>query len=172
MMFVRGHGEARWMPSRHNFALFRLFAFLRLRSAKHEPSETLFVLDRHQSNVETAVVSAWYVLTGTCCLALKMPWVAAFVAAVLGLQAAIVVSALLIAPLLPFPGVRVNSVVLLTLAAALAAHTTTQASWLRFAGWQFFAVVALNAVAAAIVFLLRHSLARLEARLGGGSSAH
>jgi hypothetical protein len=172
MRFVRGHGEARWMPSRHNFALFRLFAFLRLRSAKHEEEDTILVVDRHQSNVETMAVTIWLVLTAACCLAVEMSWLAALVVAVLGIQLAQVLTALIIAPLLPVDGVRVSSIVVMTLVAAVAAYAATRPVWLRFAGWQFFALFALNAVAALIMFLLRDSVERLEASIGGASSAH
>ncbi len=32
MKMVQGNAAARWLPSRHNFALFRLLAYLRLRA--------------------------------------------------------------------------------------------------------------------------------------------
>ncbi len=172
MKMVRGHAEARWMPSRHNFALFRLIAYLRLRAATHEPDDVILVLDRHQSNFETMLVACWLVITATCCFASMMSWPAAIAAGVLGTQAAMVASGLLIASLFPRRGVRVNSMVVMALIATLAAYTTTRPAWLRFAGWQFLGFVAVNAVAAAIMFLLRDSVARLEASIGGASSAH
>jgi hypothetical protein len=173
MKMVRGHGEARWFPSRHNFALFRLFAYLRLRSAKHEARDVILAIDRNQSNLETNLVAIWIVLTTTCCLTATFDsWLAALAVAILGTQVVMVASGVFIAPLFPGRGVRVNATVMMMMLAALAAYCTTRSTWVRFAGWQFFALLAMNAVAAAIMFLLRDSVARLEDAIGGASSAH
>lgn len=179
MNLVRNHAEARWMPSRHCYALFRLFAYLRLRNARPERSDIMLAIERHQSNMETMLVAAWMVLTVAGCLAgttfpswhLALAIPAAILAAMLSIQILMIVSALVIAPLFPGPGARVNSIVLMTLTAALAAYSAMQASWMRFAGLQFLALVALNAIAAAIMFLLRNSVAELEASIAGGASS-
>jgi hypothetical protein len=67
--------------------------------------------------------------------------------------------------------VKVNSIVTMSAIAALCAYSATRETWVRFAGLQFFGLFALNAVAAAIVFLLRSPIAELEASVGGVSSA-
>ena len=69
MRVVRGRADARWLPSRHNFALFRLAAFLRLRRARPEPCDGSCVIDRHQSAMETWLVMSWVTLTFACYLA-------------------------------------------------------------------------------------------------------
>jgi hypothetical protein len=43
---VHGNAAARWLPSRHNFALFRLLAWLRLRNAHPEPAPVILGIDR------------------------------------------------------------------------------------------------------------------------------
>lgn len=165
MTLVRGRGEARWLPSRHTFAVFRLFAFLKLRGAKPEPRARLaLVVDRGQTAIEHHLVSVWVVLTVTCYVAATLfaSWPLP-----LALPAALVVAAILIqVPVVGFamivPGHRINARVLMSLLLAAAAYFATQRSWARLAAWQFLAVVALNALASAIVFLLREPIARLE----------
>jgi hypothetical protein len=69
--------------------------------------------------------------------------------------------------LFPKHVLRINSIWMMTLFSALAAYCSTRSSWVRFAGWQFFAIAALNAIAAMILFLLRDSVARLESSCAG-----
>lgn len=164
MKMVRGHGEARWMPSRHNFALFRLYAYLRLRGARREQTDVILAVDRYQSSAEAMLVALWLFATTTCCLAgTVFSWPVAFLVAVVGIHAVMVASGVVFVTLFPERIVlRLNSIWMMSLFAALAAYCTTRPTWVRFAGWQFFALVALNAAAAAVMFLLRGSVARLE----------
>ncbi|MDQ3280355.1 MAG: hypothetical protein M3Q69_02980 [Acidobacteriota bacterium] len=183
MKIVRGRGDARFMPSRYNFALFRLAAFFRLRNARREEREIVLVIDRHQSNGETFLVSSWLMLTLACFFdavlfdsrPLALPL--AFVIGVLGMQTVTVTSGWL-SPRLwnavtrrGTPAMKVNSIVSMSMWFVLAALCARCATWVRFAAWQFFAFVALDVIAAAIVFLLRDPIARLEANFGGVASA-
>jgi hypothetical protein len=174
---VHGNAAARWLPSRHNFALFRLFAFLRLRNAGPEAADVILNIDRYQSNVETWTVTVWVLASATAFLTTVLPLPLAFLAAVVGIQAALITSGLVFAPLWnaltgrETPGVRVSSFVIMGVLAAGAAYCTTRPAWVRFAGWQFLSLVALNAIAAAIVFLLRAQIAELETSIGGVPSA-
>jgi len=161
---VRGRAEARWLPSRHHFALARLFAFLRMRGAKPQPREGLMlVVDRDQTAAEHHCVSLWIVATVACYIAATLlaswPIAAAFPLAFVLAAVAIEVPVVSIGLLVP---ARANGTVLMALLVAAAAYFATQRSWVRFAAWQFLAVVALNALAAVIVFLLRGPIARLE----------
>ena len=185
MKFVRGHAEARWLPSRHNFALFRLYAYLRLRNAKRETRDVILGIDRHQSNAEAWIVAVWTTITGACCIAgtlfadwpLAIALTVAIPLSMLGIQTTLVTSGVTVAPLwnavtrLGTPGVKVNSIVTMSAIAALCAYSATRPTWVRFAGLQFFALFALNALAAVIVFLLRDPIAQLEASVGGVPSA-
>lgn len=185
MRIVRGHAEARWMPSRHNLAIFRLLAYFRLRAAPCQPSDTILIIDRHQSSAETSIVAAYLVATVTLCLAgtlfaaqpLAIALTVSLVLASLGIQVTLVASGVLMTlwqavTRLNTPGPRVNSIVAMTMIGALCAYCTTRATWVRFAGWQFFAVAAVNALAAVVAFLLRRRIAELEASIGGVPSAH
>jgi hypothetical protein len=179
MKLVHGNAAAHWLPSRHNFALFRLLAYLRLRNARPLPAEVILGIDRHQSNTETWTVTAWVTVMATIFIAtvFAVPLALSFILAVLGFQVALITSGLTLAPLwnavtrLDTPGVKVSSFAIMALLAAGAAYCTTRPTWVRFAGWQFLAMLALNAVAAVIVFLLRGPIAQLEATVGGVSSA-
>jgi hypothetical protein len=166
---VRGRADARWFPSRHNLALFRLAAFLRLRRARPEHRDVLMVIDRHQSATETWMVMCWLTLTLACYLAVTVfaGWnVAIALATSLPLAFALlevpaIVSALTIAPFAQ-NGIRANGVVVMLLFAAASAHFATRPTWVRFVAWQFLTLLALNAIAAVIVFALRDAIAQLE----------
>lgn len=184
MKFVRGHAEARWFPSRHNAALFRLFAYLRLRNARPEQHDVILMIDRHQSAAETWIVTSWMTLTLACYLAASVfaRWNVA-IALVVSVPLAIalmevpaILSALIIAPAANAiaPGVnriRVNAFVVMLLFVAASAYLAMRPAWVRFVAWQFLVVLALNGIAAVIVFLLRDSIAELEAAVGGATSA-
>lgn len=185
MKVVHNRADARWFPSRHNFALFRLAAYLRLRSARPEPCDGTFVIDRHQSAVETWLVMSWVTLTFACYLATTLfrDWhIAAALPVSVPLAIALlelpaIASALTIAPLFRSivrshsNGIRFNSFVLMTLFSAASAYFARHPSWIRFVAWQFLALLALNAIAAVIALPLRDSMARLEASVGGATSA-
>jgi hypothetical protein len=173
--FVRGRADARWLPSRHHFALFRLAAFLRLQRARPEHRDVIMVIDRHQSTTETWMVTCWLTVTLACYLAVTLlaGWhVAIALATALPLafvllEVPAIVSALIVAPLAQ-NGIRVNGVAVMLLFTAASAYFATRPTWIRFIAWQFLALLALNAVAAVIAFALRGAIAQLE---GGVTSA-
>jgi hypothetical protein len=164
MKVIRDRADARWLPSRHHFALFRLFAFLRMRSVKPEPRPGLMlVVDRDQTAAEHHGVSLWIVLTVTCYVAATLfaTWPVALALPVAFVLAAGAIEVPVVLGGLVLPA-RANSVLVMLVLIAAAAYFATQRTWVRFAAWQFLALVALNALAAMIVFLLREPIARLE----------
>ncbi len=175
MKHVRGRADARWFPSRHNFALFRLAAYLHLRRARPEARDVFLVIDRHQSATETWMVMCWLIATLACYLAVTLfaGWhVVTALAISLPLSVALLevpalISALTIAPFAR-DGIRVNSIAVMFLFTAASAYFATRPTWVRFIAWQFLALLALNAIAAVIVFVLRDAIAQLE---GGVTSA-
>lgn len=176
MKIVRGRADARWLPSRFNFALFRLYAFLRMKNAKPEPADVALVIDRNQNPIESAVLSIWTTATLACYVAatlfaswpLPLGLLAAAPVAITCLEIPIVIVGI---PLRRRRNnIPLNSFVLMSLLIAAAVYFTRLQSWARFAAWQFLAVVALNTVAAAIVFLLRGSIAEMERNAGGITS--
>lgn len=182
---VHGRADARWLPARFNFALFRLFALLRVKTSRPEPRDVALVVDRHQSVVEYFTVSAWIFLTVACWIAPVFPkgWplvVSVLVAlplANLALQAPIAVVGTMLVPLWNVvtrrrvrDPMRVQSVAQMTILIVVAAALTRTGTWARLAAWQFLAVVALNAIASAIVFLMRRPMEEAERAVGGISS--
>jgi hypothetical protein len=129
--------------------------------------------------METWLVMSWVTLTFACYLAatLFVDWHIALALpvslplAVVLLEVPAIVSALTIAPLFRTNGSRINGVVIMLLFSAASAYFAQHPTWIRFVAWQFLALLALNAIAALIAFSLRHSMARLEAQVGGVSSA-
>ena len=179
MKVVRGRGEARWLPSRRRFALFRLWAFLRLRNAAPEPRPgVMLMIDPDQSAVECYGVSTWFWLTTSAYVAFElskiMPAPLAIIAALpignMAVQIPIYAMGALVLPAiqtlsrsrLTAPA-GINSTFLVALCVVVASYYALHGAWIRFVAWQFLAVLALNTIAAAIVFLLRGRIARLEA---------
>ena len=177
MRLVHGNAAARWLPSRHNFALFRLLAWLRLRNAHPEPAPVILGIDRHQSNTETWIVTAWVSVMATIFIAevFAVPPALSFILAMAGFQVALITSGLTLAPLwnavtrLSTPAVKVSSFAIMGLLTASAVVCTTRPTWVRFAGWHFLSMLGLNAIAAVIVFLLRNSITQLEESMIGGA---
>lgn len=182
MKIVRGRGDARLLPSRYNFALVRLVAYFRVRRARREERNVVLMINRHQSNGETFLVMIWLMLTLACFF--DGFWFAssvsmlplAFLSGAIVMNVATVASGASIPPLWNAvtrrrtPASKVNSFVMMSLWFVLAALCATRGTWVRFAAWQFFAIAALDFVAAAIMFLLRESVERLEANFGGAVS--
>jgi hypothetical protein len=172
---VRGRADARWLPSRFHFALFRLYAFVRMKLAKPEPADVALVIDRDQNPLESALLSTWATATLACYAAatlfaswpLPLALLAGILVGITCLEIPIVTIGLL---LRHRTNIALNSFVLMTLLIAAAAYFARTQSWARYAAWQFLGAVALNAVAAAIVFLLRGSIAEMEQAVGGITS--
>lgn len=176
MKVVRGRTDARWLPSRFNFAVFRLFAYARMRRAQPEYGDVSLIIDRNQNNLESYLLASWTTLTVTCYLAgtLLASWPLPL-ALLVGVPVAITCLEIpVIAVGLALRGrennIGLNSVVLMSLLVAAALYFARAHSWVRFAAWQFLGGIALNALAAAVVFLLRGSIAEMENSVGGVSS--
>jgi hypothetical protein len=173
---VSGRADARWLPSRFNFALFRLYAYLRMRAATPEQRDVTLVLDRNQNPIESAVLSVWATLTLSCYAAgtlfdrwpLPLALLAGIPVAITCLEIPIIAVGV---PLRRRQyNIPLNSIVLMSLLIGAALYFARAQSWVRFAAWQFLAGVALNVIAAAIVYTLRGSIAEMENAMGGITS--
>ena len=158
MRIVRDRADARWLPSRFNFALFRLFAYLRLRASRPESRPGLILsIERHQSAAENYIV---------CIAMIVVVWslfrspLLGVTVAIIGLQLAIVTARTILRMFFSADANTVKGgsilIVLAIVAGAIAVVRTSSVAKI------FLAVVALNAIAAAIMFLLRGSVARVE----------
>ena len=176
MKIVRGRADARWLPARFNFALFRLYAFARMKTAAPDPRDVALVIDRNQNRMESFTVGVWATLTLACYAAatlfaswpLPLTIVASIVAAITFLEIPIGVVGLFVRRTEKNNGL--NSVVLMTLLVAMAIYFARAQSWVRYAAWQFLGLVALNAIAACVAFLLRGAIERTEHAVGGLTS--
>lgn len=172
MRVVRDRAEARWLPSRHRYALARLVAFLVLRRARSEPRPGLVLaVDRDQSTPENLAIGIWAWLTWTCYAAAILPGAWKLAAPILGLL--VLQIAVLAAIAFPLFGRnlyannhRISSVMLFVLLILASSYFATVSTWVRFVAWLVFAVFALNAIAAAILYPMRHAVRELEARCG------
>lgn len=181
MKIIRGRADARWLPSRHNFALFRLAAYLKMRRTIPEAGDVIMVIDRHQSAIENHSVGIWIFVTLTCYIAatllralpLSVALVAALPCAMVLIELPVYFMGVLLAAWRWGTGVRdqndiqIQSKAIMTLLIAAAIWLSSSAGWVRFVAWQFLGFVALNVIAAVIVFLLRGSIRRLENAVGG-----
>ncbi|HEY8131541.1 MAG TPA: hypothetical protein VII12_06580 [Thermoanaerobaculia bacterium] len=167
MKALRDCPAARWLPSRHRFALARLIAFLRLRAEASRPrpadvDHEILVIDRDQTAIEHYAVSAWIFLTIVCYIAamLPLPMGVAFVAALPLSGVAVQI------PTYTFAGRKVNSVLTMVLMIVASSYFGMAASPVRYVAWFFFAVIAFNAAAWLIMMLMRDRVLELEQRCG------
>ena len=173
MKVVRGRADARWLPSRFNFALFRLFAYVRMRNAKPEPRDVAMVLDRNQNPIESFAISVWAPLTLACYMAafLSVSFFLAIPMAIVLIQVAIGVAGIVVMPLRRGRDAIGPITILLTLLfLGMTIWFTRSQSWVRFVAWHVLILFGLNAIAAGVVFLLRGAIADFERAVGGISS--
>jgi hypothetical protein len=167
MRVVRDCPAAKWLPSRHRFALARLIAFVRLRVEGSRPrlsdvDHLVLVIDRDQSAIEHYAVSTWIFITIVSYIAASLPLpIGIAVVAALPLAA--------VAVQIPFytgAGVKVNAVLTIVLLITASSYFGAGHSPVRYVSWFFFAVIVLNAAAWLIMIMLRDSVRNLEQRCG------
>ena len=169
MIVVRDREEARWLPSRSRYALFRLYSLLRLRAATpvRRPG-LIFAIDRNQNQAEYYLGSIWICTTVTI-----------YVAALLGLflvaPVAIVIAIAIAHVLIELPmyllGIfvtpsmtseKIQSIWLFVWLTVLSSYIATLQSPARWAAYFYFVVLASNALAAVVMFALRGRVAAIE----------
>ena len=154
MRIVRDRADARWLPSRFHFALFRLFAYTRLRSSRPQPQPGLMLaIDRYQSAAENHIMSI--VMTVVVASFFGSPW--GIPAAIIALQLAIVLARPIMRTFRSADAdtTRGGGAIIMTATIALAVWFARTMLVPRV----FLALVILNGVAAAILFGLRRQIA-------------
>jgi hypothetical protein len=171
---VADRPEARWLPSRHHFALTRLIAYARLRGARQvakNAEHLILSIDHDQTAIEMHGTAIWIFITTVCYIAAALPLI---------WPAAIVVAVPLAAIVLQFPTVgigpivraligdgdhiKIISVIAMSLLVIASSYFAVSASWARYAAWFFFAVLVMNGAAAVVVWLLRAAIRAEEER--------
>jgi hypothetical protein len=164
--------EARWLPSRHRFAMARLIAYVRLRRAQaavKRPEHLILSIDRDQTAAEMNCVAVWVFATVTCYFAASLPFalplsvVLAIPLAAIAIQLPIVIGGPLLR-LLTGDGnhIKIISVMTMGLLLMASSYIATTPVWARFVAWLFFAIVIVNCAAAVILWLLRDAVQDAE----------
>jgi hypothetical protein len=171
---VADRPEARWLPSRHRFALARLIAYATLRRARDiAPAVEHLVLpiDRDQTAAEMNGAAMWVFVTTSCYIAAVLPmmWLAAIVVSIpiaaIVLQFPIVVIGPIVRMLIgDGDHVKIISVITMTLLVIASSYFAASASCARYVAWFFFGVLLANGAAAIVVWLLRGRIREAEER--------
>jgi hypothetical protein len=171
---VRDRPEARWLPSRHHFAVARLIAYAKLRGAREgarNAEHLILSIDRDQTAAEMNGAAIWVFITTVCYIAAALPLI---------WPVAIVISIPIAAIVLQFPTVvigpivrmligdgdhiKIISVIAMSLLVIASSYFAVSSSWARYVAWFFFAVLLVNAAAAIVVQLLRGGIRAAEER--------
>ncbi|MEA2240185.1 MAG: hypothetical protein QOC81_4909 [Thermoanaerobaculia bacterium] len=176
MNVIADRPEARLLPSRHHFAIARLVAFLRLQlradgRSVETPEHLILPIDRDQSSAEIYAIATWVFLTTAsyfaCLLPLPLPLalLAAIPLAFIAIHIPIVVGGPLVR-LLAGEKNHVRTISAITMGALLISslYIARTATWARVVAWLFLTVVAGNAIAAVILWMLRGRVQAAEKR--------
>jgi hypothetical protein len=172
---VTNRPEARWLPSRHRFALVKLVAYAKLRGARgvaNNAEHLILPIDRDQTAVEMNGIAIWVFVTTVCYIAAMLPivWPAAIVVAIPIAAIALHFPIVVIGPIVRMligdgDHVKIISVITMSLLVIASSYVVAvSSSWTRYVAWFFFAVLIVNAAAAVIVRLLRGGILAAEER--------
>ena len=141
------------MTSRHNFALARLVCGTGSQPVQAPGVDrVILATDRHQSAVENYTAAFGYLALVACFLAAFMPLWAAIPLSPIVIQIPIYAFGL------TFGNRRAVAAGYVLCGAAMAWVLVLQPWWIRFAGYTFFVVIALNAISFVILWLLRNRI--------------
>jgi hypothetical protein len=171
---VTDRPEARWLPSRHRFALTRLIAYAKLRGAPNAGNTVehlILPIDRDQTAAEMNGVAIWVFVMTVCYVAAALPlfWPAAIAVAIPIAAVIIHFPIVIIGPIVRMligdgNHVKIISLITMMLLLIASSYFAVSSSWARYVAWLFFAVLITNAVAASVVWLLRARIRAAEER--------
>jgi len=190
---ARPQAAVAWVPSRHRYALFRLIAYLRLASGADGPhgdrgwrpdvdlgaNAIVLAIDRDQSSVEAytvcvlvwMTVSAFFAAVLSSTLVLPAAIALAIPIAALTLTLSMVMTGLVVTPVLHAVGlprgadnIAPATMVMLIAVTLAASYFATLSTWVRIPAWLFLGAVAINGVAAIVLFVVRQRVRAAEAR--------
>ena len=161
MRVIRDRDEARWLPSRHHFALAKLIAMIVMKPAIN------YAIDRDQSTLENYAISIWLYITGTAYLMaathplawIIVPWIAGFL-----IHAPCFLIGWIAGLFGGHDNRKLNGVLTMGMMLIASSHFAMTTSPVRFIAWFFLGVVALNAIAAVVMWMLRGTAAAMERR--------
>jgi len=171
---IADHPEARWLPSRHRFAVGKLIAFAKLRGTTQSVNSAerlIFPIDRDQTAAEMNGVAIWIFVTTVCYIAAALPliWPAAIIVAIPIAAIVLQFPTVIIGPIVRMligdgNHIKIISVIAMSLLVIASSYVAASNSWARYAAWFFFAVLILNGAAAVVVWLLRAPIRAAEER--------
>lgn len=168
MKALRDCPAAKWFPSRHHFALARLFAFVRSQFRVRPRSDVdhiLISIHPDHSALETYTVAIWFYVTLTCYIAAILPTRWIVTAPLIAAMAVQVLTASIGAMgSVRTNHLRRNSMALFGLMIIASAYFAMQPGIVRYIAWFFLAVVLLNAIIWLAMIALRNSVRELEQR--------
>lgn len=174
MNAVTDRPEARWLPSRHRFAMSRLIAYLKLRTGRgpaNEAEHLVLPIDRDQTEAEMNGIAIWIFVTAVCYVAAALPmgWPAAIAVAIPVAAIALHFPIVVIGPIVRLligdgDHIKIISVITMSLLVIASSYIAASDSWARYVAWLFFAMLIINGVAAAVVWLLRGGIRAAEER--------
>ena len=166
--------DARWLPSRHHFAVARLIGYIllgRTRPAVDRPGHLILSIDRDQTTVEMHLTAFWVFATTACYVAALLPFalplsiILAIPLAAVAIHLPIVLGGPILRALTGDGNhIKIVSVITMVLLLIASSYVATTRTWARFVAWLFFAILLLNGVAAVILWLLRGSVKAAEER--------
>jgi len=166
---VRDRDEARWLPSRHHFALTKLVAMIAMKRTTHRESslKKIYAIERDQSTLENYAIAIWLYVTGTAYLLavtpkftwIVIPWIAGFLIHVPCFVIGVIANR--------FGAVenrKLNGVSTMAMYLIASSWFATTDSPVAVIAWIFLGIVALNALAAVVMWMLRGTAAAMERR--------
>lgn len=172
MNVVRDRPSAKWLPSRHHFALARLIACVMLRTRRPSPPQVdriVLAIDRDQSAIENYAVSVWFLGSAICFIAAALPF-----SLPLALPLAFPLALIAVEIPLHVTGLSrrnrwadhttANSVATMLSGVVAASYFAMRPGWAQPVGRLFLAVVIANGVAALIMWLMRDHVREIEER--------
>jgi hypothetical protein len=122
------------------------------------PDRIILAIDPDQSAMENYAASIWFLGSLTCFIAAFVPLLVAFPIALIVVEIPIYVFGI------PFGDRHITSAGYVLCGVSAALYFAWQPSWVRFAAYAFLGVIALNAIAFVIMWLLRHRVRAAEER--------
>ena len=172
MRLIRNCARARWLPSRHRYALAKLIALIAShRTRADEPHLHVYAVDRDQSTFEQMTAATWIFLT-SCAYGMAVTpwwsWPLVILVVPLLLQLPFYFAGAVVLPLVMKSEDHrdLNTYFQWIVMIVLSAWAAASQHWSRFVAWFFFGVLALNAIAAVIVWMFRGAMAKLERECG------
>ena len=166
--------EARRLPSRHRFALARLIAFARLGNARRavkQPEHLILPINRDQSAMEMHCIATWVFATTTCYISVALPLplllsiLLSIPLAAIAIHLPIVIGGPILRLLIGDGNhIKIVSVTTMSLLMIVSCHVATTTTWARLVAWLFLAILIINSVAAAVLWLLRNTIQAAEER--------